>query len=248
MIRQGIDSGKIQFFPGKCKNCLTHFRGQSLSLSVRIDQISQFQFHGIRKFPVLESCPADQFPRSFIKNQPHPISIVSVHIGNICLLIFFFFFLCKQWFNKSRNPLSVCIQAPCYPFFLIQFFQSGKIFQRQFPDHAPFRARNLPRLAMASLKNPLQKFIIHFLKTFNHHPGARITLFRKCRICIGSHRHMRTDCRLNPGICRRNQEDFLCMKFPHSKRFFRYVFHRKYRKVCGQLQRIPFFLLIDQCL
>ena len=106
----------------------------------------------------------------------------------------------------------------------------------------------LPRLAMASLKNPLQKFIIHFLKTFNHHPGARITLFRKCRICIGSHRHMRTDCRLNPGICRRNQEDFLCMKFPHSKRFFRYVFHRKYRKVCGQLQRIPFFLLIDQCL
>ena len=93
-----------------------------------------------------------------------------------------------------------------------------------------------------------QKFIIHFLKTFNHHPGARITLSRKCRICIGSHRHMRTDCRLNPGICRRNQEDFLCMKFPHSKRFFRYVFHRKYRKACGQLQRIPFFLLIDQCL
>ena len=38
-------------------------------------------------------------------------------------MIFFFFFLCKQWFNKSRNPLSVCIQAPCYPFFLIQFFQ-----------------------------------------------------------------------------------------------------------------------------
>ena len=31
------------------------------------------------------------------------------------LLIFFFFFLCKQWFNKSRNPLSVCIQTPCYP-------------------------------------------------------------------------------------------------------------------------------------
>ena len=33
--------------------------------------------------------------------------------------------------------------------------------------------------------------------------------------------------RLNPGICRRNRRNFLCIKVPTQQALLRYVFHRE---------------------
>ena len=86
-LHQTVNSSKIKiaFYP--CHNCLTDLICITLPLVLRCNNITHLNNFFFSQHAIVDSCSSNQPVGALFLYQPHAISIVAIHIFNICSLV-----------------------------------------------------------------------------------------------------------------------------------------------------------------